>query len=420
MKKENYSKVTLIFTSLFFVILSAGCNSEEKKQALITEEKNKALEKYISNFSKEQLLSQLFLINIEGNRKFIPVEKTGEIYGQKNEGNWLLSGGCLLFKYNLGNTAEDVRSFTDSIRQFYSDAGDIPPFVAVDQEGGYVSRLRGLTENLPSQKKVAETFSLEEAEALYERQARQIKNLGINVNLAPVVEVETSGNASFLDTRSFGSLNKVIDYGKAEILAFENNGIGTVLKHFPGNSNTDPHTGLPEIRVTEEEAENILVAPFRKLLPYSSALLMSHARVEITGGHSKTEPACLSEFWIKHVVRGDLGFEGVVFSDDIFMAALEKNGYPPQTACIKAFESGIDVLMISEKRYADILKVLIFQSEKSPEFNDILNESVRRVIKFKEKLGLLEYVQVDEENSSGKSKIPSFILTAKKQESVTK
>ena len=69
MKKENYSKFTLIFTSLFFVILSAGCNSEEKKQALITEEKNKALEKYISNFSKEQLLSQLFLINIEGNRK---------------------------------------------------------------------------------------------------------------------------------------------------------------------------------------------------------------------------------------------------------------------------------------------------------------------------------------------------------------
>ena len=103
MKKENYSKFTLIFTSLFFVILSAGCNSEEKKQSLIIEEKNKALEKYISNFSKEQLLSQLFLINIEGNRKFIPVEKTGEIYGRKNEGNWLLSGGCLLFKYNLGN-----------------------------------------------------------------------------------------------------------------------------------------------------------------------------------------------------------------------------------------------------------------------------------------------------------------------------
>ena len=76
--------------------------------------------------------------------------------------------------------------------------------------------------------------------------------------------------------------------------------------------------------------------------------------------------------------------------------------------------------MISEKRYADILKVLISQSENSPEFNDILNESVRRVIKFKEKLGLLEYVQVDEENSSGKSKIPSFILTAKKQEAVTK
>ena len=105
---------------------------------------------------------------------------------------------------------------------------------------------------------------------------------------------------------------------------------------------------------------------------------------------------------------------------DIFMEENKKNGYPPQTACIKAFESGIDVLMISEKRYADILKVLISQSENSPEFNDILNESVRRVIKFKEKLGLLEYVQVDEENSSGKSKIPSFILTAKKQEAVTK
>ena len=111
---------------------------------------------------------------------------------------------------------------------------------------------------------------------------------------------------------------------------FENSGIGTVLKHFPGNSNTDPHTGLPEILWDEETLQKNVLIPFERLSSLNpSGILMSHARLSLSD--SKT-PACLSEYWVSQVLRNKMEFDGLIFSDDIFMDALQKNGFPPEKA----------------------------------------------------------------------------------------
>ena len=171
-----------------------------------------------------------------------------------------------------------------------------------------------------------------------------MRELGFDMNLAPVVEICTPANAEFLEGRSFGNLEQVITYGRACINAYENNRIATVLKHFPGNSNTDPHTGLPEITLSKEALLEIIV-PFREFAKMEpSAILMSHAR---TTAIDEGVPACLSKVWVTDILRKEYGYEGLIFSDDIFMGALADNGYPPEEAAIRAVEAGIDCIMIS-------------------------------------------------------------------------
>ena len=127
----------------------------------------------------------------------------------------------------------------------------------------------------------AENFSEEQAKALYDFQAEQLKLLGINMNLAPVVEVSDSFNEKFLDTRTFGTLDDVKKYGEISINSYESHGIATVLKHFPGNSNVDPHTGLPQLFINQKNSDFYL-KPFEILLNKSSCVLLSHAIVNIT------------------------------------------------------------------------------------------------------------------------------------------
>ena len=215
--------------------------------------KNAAISEYVSSLSDEAKISQLFLVNIEGNQKYSAVEKTGSLYGKAGEGNPLVPGGVLLFSYNISKDPLETYEYIKSIRDFYLENENLPPYVAVDQEGGDVNRLRGLTSVLWAQKKVADSFSLEGASALYSAQARQMKNLGFHMNLAPVVEVLTEKNKNFLDTRSFGNLESVLSYGETALKSYEENGIAVALKHFPGNSNADPHLGLPKIEYSTEE-----------------------------------------------------------------------------------------------------------------------------------------------------------------------
>lgn len=349
-------------------------------------EQDKAVKKFIGAMSDAQKAAQMFIINIEGNADFIPVEKMSAI--DKSSGEPLVPGGYIFFSYNIADTEEKVREFTGSIREFCISGKVIPPFLATDQEGGYVDRLGKLGETLPSQKKVAETMEIGQAYQLYSQKAEQMRRLGFHLNLAPVAEAETLENREFLGRRSFGDADTTIKYGTAAVNAYGNNGIGAVLKHFPGNTNTDPHTGLPEITADYAQLEK-MIRPFAEIMRREPAgILMSHARTQAL---DPGVPACLSKKWISEILRGQLGYKGIVFSDDIFMGALADNGYPPEKAALMAVEAGTDCIMISEKRFAGPAKILVTQMEKDAEFRKKIDESVERIIRFKIKAGILEF-----------------------------
>ncbi len=394
-------KIVFVFTVCVISAFISSCRRtpspeelEAQHQAALLKAQEEAVSEYAASLSDEQRISQLFLVNIEGSTSYHAVERTGTLYGKNDEGSPLVPGGVLLFSYNVSKEPSETYGYIKSIRDFYLENENIPPFVAVDQEGGDVNRLRGLTGVLWSQKKVSESLTQEKAGRLYSAQARQMRNLGFHMNLAPVVEVENESNREFLGTRTFGNLENVLSYGKTAVEAYEKNGIGVVLKHFPGNSSTDPHIGLPKITYSLNERDSYF-KPFEELLPDASAVLMSHAIMKADFPNEFQEegdvPACFSRDWILLSVRKGFGFSGLVLSDDIFMGALAKNGYPPEKAVVMAISAGVDVIMLSEKRFGHVAGILLSKSKEDESLAGEIDRAVKNVIRYKIRAGILEF-----------------------------
>ena len=362
----------------------------QKKQA-----QQAALQNFIQSLDPVQRYSQLFLVNLEGNTSFRPVES---LQWEEVPEQALVPGGYLFFSYNVADSAQKVADFTASIQSWCQSNQTLPPLLAIDQEGGLVNRLRSVTSPLPSAQDVAETMTSQQAQELYRLQGSQMQHLGFHLNLAPVAEATSSHNQAFLDTRSYGPLPQMEDFARAAIAGFQEGGIGAVAKHFPGNTNDDPHTGLPEISLSQQELQKLYLEPFRRILQESKpwAVLMSHARTAVYDGET---PACLSRFWVTEMLRQDFGYEGLILSDDIFMAALEKNGFPPERSVMMAVEAGIDVIMLSEKKFGSVLKLILDRSREDESFKSLLDASVERILLAKVQAGLMSF----QEDESGLS-----------------
>lgn len=366
MKKNFFS--AFIFSLVFFASGIFGADYSS------------AIDRYLDSMDDVRKISQMFLVNIEGNKTYRSVEFLPD-------GTPVVPGGVLLFSYNVAETPKGIMEFTSSIEK-YCIENEIPnAYVAIDQEGGNVNRLREITSRLPSNQKVAENFHAEQSTALYSFQAKQMKSLGITMNLAPVIEPVIDSNREFLGNRSFGPAPVSIVYSMKCIAAYEKNGIASVVKHFPGNTNTDPHTGLPVIDLNDGDFEMYCLVPFAFAITQSpSAVLMSHTIVK---GQDEKSPACLSFHWINDVLKGELGYEGLVISDDIFMGALADFGYPPEVAVVQAVKAGTDILMLSEKKFLYAVQMLIEKKSQDKVIEEKINQAVKRIIEFKLKKGVL-------------------------------
>ena len=341
---------------------------------------------YIKNMPLENKVAQLFIENLEGNTKFRTYENMKAITDKDDdEERPLVAGGYLFFSYNIADSVQAQKDFNNSINDFCRQNKIIPPYLAVDQEGGWVSRLKKLNTKLPSNQDVAKNNSIAQSYEIYREQALQMQTMGFHMNLAPVIEVCTPDNEDFLDGRSFGSFEQVLNYGRACVNAYENNQIATVVKHFPGNTNTDPHTGLPEIKLSEADLKES-VRSFEEILKYNpSAILMSHAR---TSAIDPGVPACLSKVWVTDILRNTYKYQGIIFSDDIFMGALADNGFPPEKAALIAIDAGVDCIMISEKRFGKAARVIYKKAQEDSDFAKKIDQALLRILVYKEKAGL--------------------------------
>ena len=389
-------KIILItsFTTLVASVVFAASKSFGKS-ILHSKKENKITESQaiLSRMTEMQKISQIFLVNIEGDKKYKAVEFD-------SDNTPIVPGGVLLFSYNIAPTKEGVIEYTESIRD-YCKNNSIPfPYVAVDQEGGDVNRLKSITSPLPSNSLIAQKLSAQDAQKFYSLQAKQMESLGITMNLSPVCESLLETNKDFLETRSYGTQAKTCTYSIASILGYEKNNVAQVAKHFPGNTNTDPHTGLPEINESYIKIERDFLFPFALILRAKpSCVLMSHARVR---EFDEKNPAALSSFWITDMLRDKMNFKGLVISDDIFMGALNKNGFPPEAAAVMAIKAGTNVIMLSEKKFVSVARILLEKSKSDTELRDKITESEIKVIEFKKAHNVLSESKISKESRLNK------------------
>ena len=367
----------------------------ESLQAELERQKNSAIEEYILSLSECERLAQIFVVNIEGNEEFCFCEYMDDDSEKKSP---LIPGGYIFFSFNIAETPEKIAAFTDSVRCFAHEQNCAEPFLCLDAEGGFVNRLRGLASPLPEAARVAECLNPSQAERLYSLNAIQLKSLGFDLNFAPVCETLTSENEKFLDGRSFGDAEAASEYSCAAIKSYQQNRMGAVAKHFPGNGNADPHARIPRVFFEAEDFQKNVIKPFEKILGENPAgILMSHAFVELGENHgedfskSGEIPASLSAFWIQNILREKLGFDGIVFSDDIFMSALEQSGFDSERAVHEAILAGVNCILMSEKRFLREYKIVRKFYSEDAAFHSRVDDSVRKIVKFKIDCGILLY-----------------------------
>jgi beta-N-acetylhexosaminidase len=262
-------------------------------------------------------------------------------------------GGVILFNRDLptgkpGRNMRDPEQLASLIEQLRA-ASRGPLLVAVDQEGGKVQRLResfGITAKITA-KRFGEIDRPRVTSRYAAKSARVLADLGFNMNLAPVVDLDLdNGNPVIGETgRSYGkSPAKVVRHALAVIRTHHRHGLLTAIKHFPGHgsSQDDPHSGLPDVTGRWSESE---LEPFRRILKSGScdAVMTGHI---MNASIDPQHPATLSRATIHGVLREQLGWDGVVLSDDMGMGAI-RSRYDLRTAVALALNAGVDILVFA-------------------------------------------------------------------------
>lgn len=319
-------------------------------------------------------------------------EKTGQLFLARCPAENALED---ITRYHLGGYilfGQDFEGETpDSLRQKLSDYQNVSPvplLIAVDEEGGTVCRVSKYpafrASRFPSPRESYAAGGMEQVLSTETEKMRLLKDLGITVNMGPVCDISTKKNA-FLYQRSLGQSPEEVSRFVAGTVSIMNNyRIGSVLKHFPGyGNNSDTHTGIARDDRSLEELES------RDLLPFSAgieagcgAVLISHT---IVTAFDQDLPASLSPA-VHGYIREQMGFDGVLVTDDLVMQAITDT-YGPEEAAILAVLAGNDLLCSTDYavQYGAVLEAV--QSGRIP--METLESSVLRILNWKKDLGLI-------------------------------
>ncbi len=294
-----------------------------------------------SNYSVEDLVGQLFMIGIHG------TSLDGDAAMLVRD---IKPGGVCLFSRNI-RKAEQTRKLLDDC----AAAIEIPPILALDQEGGLVDRLRRIVSPMPAPSAFRNTLDVAEFGKLV---GQTVSTLGFNVNFAPVVDVIDQDRAKFtngLHSRAFGASSaEVTELAGAFLRNMQANGVIGCAKHFPGlgASEVDSHEELPVVNIDTQALNDIDLAPYRTLISQGDvhSVMIAHAAFPLSDLQESDQngrllPSSLSFSVVSRLLRDQIGFNGLVITDDLEMGAIVKN-FGIGEACVMAVGAGADMLAV--------------------------------------------------------------------------
>lgn len=290
-------------------------------------------------------------------------------------------GGFILFSHNCREPAQLSRL----CRSLWEAATLHPPFIAIDQEGGRVHRLPPPFTHFPAAGSIGRRNKPELAYKVGRATAAELALVGINLNFAPVLDVDSNPKNPVIGDRSFGCEPKdVIRFAQPWMRGSKDGGIIPCAKHFPGHGDTDKdsHFDLPVVEKPLAELKRVELPPFVQACTDGIESLMT-AHV-LFRSLDERRPATLSQAIIGGLLRQELGYDGVVYSDDMEMKAISDN-YGLEESVLLAVRAGIDMLLYGHElaRAVDAFELLYAKAKRDPVLLSRVEESQGRIARLK-------------------------------------
>lgn len=377
-------KIIIIVIMIIIIILGILLNNknifsnvEESKSAqeeipiaqqnLTIDEK---VDKIVASMSKTEKIGQMVMIGIQGTKV-----DDDSLYML----NQYHMGGVILFDRNM-ESLEQVKQLTSDLQAQSNEK--VPLFIGIDEEGGDVVRMAEKLTPAPSQKEIGATGDIEQAKTWAIKTAKSLKDMGINVNFAPVADVGSN------DKRSYSTdANTVIDFVRAATKGYQQENIIYSLKHFPGigKGKVDSHIDSSSIDVAKEVLMTEDILPFKTIIdesdPNDYFILVSHLKYLAL---DEEYPASLSSKIMTDLLRNKLGYKGIIITDDMEMGAVA-NHNDFRSIGVNAVKAGADIVLVChEYKHQQEVYLGLLDTVNSGEISqERIDESVKRIIKVK-------------------------------------
>lgn len=352
------------------------------------------MHRLLAHMSVEQKIGQLIVVGFEGTR--INADIKSNICRH-------FVGGVTLFARNI-QSPRQIAMLTNDLQKLTQETEhQIPLFIAMDQEGGWVARLKIGATILPGNMALGATESAELAVQAGKITALELAAVGVNLNFAPVVDVNNNPRNPVIDRRSFGECPDLVSrFGCAYIKGLQQNGVLATAKHFPGHGDTtvDSHTDLPTVEHDAERIRTVELKPFRAVIEANVGAIMTAHIVYPTLDANR--PATLSRPILTDLLREQLGFDGLVVTDDMEMKAIDKR-FRTGEAAVMAIEAGADMVLTlwSYRNQREVFNALVSAVKSGRISEDKINQSVDRILKYKKAFGVFDWEDGTSANAIG-------------------
>lgn len=323
-------------------------------------------------------LGQLFIVGFDGTELSRDLRDLFRHYAP---------GGVILFRRNL----EDPDQILRLTRSLQETAAPLPVLVCIDQEGGRVWRLPPAFTFLPEARALGNAGADALAHSAAKVIAQELAAVGIHCNFAPVLDLHTHPKNPVIGDRAFGSSpSSVAALARSVLLSFRAHGIAGCGKHFPGHGDTDldSHETLPTVSADRKRLSSLEMAPYRILSRDArrplEMVMTAHVRYAAL---DPGRPATLSAPILRGILRHEIGFEGVVVTDDLEMGAIQET-YGPEEASLLAFRAGADLLMFchTPSNVSACIEALYRSMQRGGISYGRLRQSLNRIGRFKKQL----------------------------------
>jgi beta-N-acetylhexosaminidase len=352
---------------------------------------DRRIDTYIATLSPAQMIGQTLLLAVYSSSDSDQLNQALAGYHP---------GGAVIFtNYNGGPLQPTTLRGLEQLVQGLKSHADVPLLLATDEEGGNVDRLALYFGETPSPQDLAAGGNPQAVYAQAQAEAGHMRAVGLNVNLAPLADVYQGGGIG--QSRTFGTTPQtVITYAGAFLDGLQSNGIAGTLKHWPGigAASGNPDFSLPTVSHTQDQLSAIDFAPFQALLRHRPGMIMvTHVLVP---AYDAQAPASLSPVLVDQVLRGQLGYQGVVVSDAMdaqgLIEYMQRQGYTQAVqgiseACVRAFLAGVDLIEapIEQDRLAAVATAMTDAVNSGRISQQRVHQALHRIIALKVKLGLL-------------------------------